>query len=396
MNIDEFIGKYYPDTGKIRINELRKWLDWIDVLRGKENLREVLLCKDFIMRILTEFSSVSFSKTYYYRIKDYIVNLADYIGCNLSVPIPSLNEFIEQQNPDVYFKNLQEILDFIDKTGEQNLGTLYNPNIDLIHIKSLVILAWKGLNVDEISQLKPTNLCRINQECFLNMPTGKKIPLSENEFEILSKQTVISEYRALPGGKYVEYKTSDFLFRPTTKNKSDETQLTRERIYQLIIRFNETIKHGGKEIALPKLQENALFDELISDISKIPLTEKIRKYSDCTLTAALGIKIRFEKWKDKFYPEAATYTSADHIQLPSELSERWDALTISMLKEHPQFGTKILSDTLSLLQQLLKESDFPNAMALLKQQFDNKEYGSLVIKNLFTLIKDDNLPILQK
>lgn len=388
MNIDDFITKYYPDTAKIRTNELRNWLEWINSGIWQEPLEKVLQNKSSIMKILTSFSTVSFSKTYYYRIKDYILNLADYLGIT-SVPIPSLNEFVEQQETNFYFKNLQEIFDLIDNVGKE-LFPDYYPNIDLVNIKSFVILGWKGLTPEQIPFLKKADLVQEDHNYFLYVNKNTKIQLTEKEFTILSNQAKALQYRSLPSGAYVDYKDSEFLFSITRQITGTEPYIKKNRIFQFIKAFNDVAEpRFNKTITFSKLPENALFDELIHDCSPDPLSTKIRKRTNASPNLVTTIKIRFQKWKDTYYTDTfSVYYEAGHTILPDAFWDRWDSIVQNMLENNPQHGKTILDSALNFLDTLLKSSDPQIILEAVNQLCCKNDLSSQIILTVLNVIKD--------
>lgn len=300
MDYDIFLAKYYSTAGEQKIDDIKRFLSNVESLLGEKDPQESFKDKGFLCKTFFLQKASSISRPHYQKIKEYLINLLDYF--NIEMSIPSREEVLESQEVIAFFKDLDSLLDFIDKIGADKLQG-YNPIKDLAYIKSIVILGWYGFTTQEIASMPKRNLMYISGGTFRvfrpNSPDREYVDVSQRAFDILSYLQDCEGYRSLPYGKYMPFKGDDyFLFRPT---RGDQ-EVTEATIIQTIKRFNKEIPStSGVTINFRNLKKNALFVAVYEDKSDESATKKIMRHMNCSLNLAIGFNKQYYRWVEIFH-----------------------------------------------------------------------------------------------
>lgn len=294
INYNDFTDKYYPSANVSRHNDISRFLDSLVVLVGTTSLTDALKDKSILCRVFFLQKTGNISRSHYQKVKEYLLNLFDYMGINSVVP--TREEVIKSQDAICYFRGINELLHFIDSIGEQKIDS-YNQTTDLIRVKSVCVLGWIGLTPVEISNLKKRDLELID----LN---GYKISGSKGTYEVYGEPfaalyylTSLEEYNSLPvggsrGRKIVLKSDSEYLFRTQI---AECEKLNELQIVQILRRFNMSIP-SKTSIVFRNLHKNALFLEIYNDQSDKNLISKITDIIGCTYNVALSYKEQYLKF----------------------------------------------------------------------------------------------------
>lgn len=296
INCNDFMDKYYPTANASRQNDITRFLDSLSELTESTPLPDALKNKSTLCRVFYLQKTGNISRSHYQKVKEYLLNLFDYMGINSVVP--TREEVIESQDTICYFRGINELLHFIDSVGEQKIDS-YNPTTDLIRVKSVCVLGWIGLTPVEISNLKKSDLVPID----LN---GYKISGSKGTYEVYGEPfaalyylSSLEEYNSLPvggsrGRKIVLKSDSEYLFRAQDVECKKLNEL---QIVQVLSRFNMSIP-GKTPIVFRNLHKNALFLEIYNDKSNKNLISKITDIIGCTYNVALSYREQYQKFAE--------------------------------------------------------------------------------------------------
>lgn len=287
INNKEFADRYYPSANATRRYDIESFLDNINELVGSTPIATALkdkrlLCKVFYLQK----AAGNISRPHYQKVKDYLLNIFDYVG--IEGTVPSREDVIASRNTISYFRSINSLLHFIDGVGERKIDA-YNPTTDLIRIKAICVLGWIGMSRSDISNLKRKDLTRIGMEGYSIKTSGGTFEIFGEPFATLFYLYALDEYNSLPignsrGRKIFIKSTSEYLFRPQEENieKLDEKQ-----IINTINRFNMG-SDSDTTIVFRNLHKNALFIEIYNDKSDKPLINKIIDIVGCTYNVALS------------------------------------------------------------------------------------------------------------
>lgn len=294
-----FLEKYYPNANEQKANDIARFIAYVKSILGTTPVEEALkdykfLCKTFYLQ---KTGGIVYS--HYLKIKDYLLNLFEYYGVESTVP--SREDVIAAQTTVCYFKDLDDLLDFIDYVGELKLDN-YNKRIDLANIKTVAVLGWYGLTTQEIATLPNACIGTADGSFWVYKPDGSRIEISEHAYSIISILRSLDEYRGFPSGRKIIFKGDNtHLFR--TKTSSCEV-ITEDHIIQIIRRFNDAIPPTcNNAINFRKLKKNALFETVYNDTSDQLVIHKIMKHMECNRNVAQGYKLEYERWLNLYHNE---------------------------------------------------------------------------------------------
>ena len=293
INYDEFLDKYYPSANTSRKNDVKRFLENYEKVTKDMQPQIVLLDKRVVCQLFFLQQTGSISRSHYQKVKEYIINLFDFVGVN--GVIPTREEVISSQDKVCFFRSIEALLDFIDKVGSVCMDT-YNPTADLVRVKSICVLGWLGFTPSEIANLKKKDLklSSCNSKFIINH-SSDTYEISGAPFASLFYLRTLQQYRSIPHGKLMVLKgNEDYLFRPTVSHcdRLDEGQ-----IIQTIKRFNSQIPDlESTSIVFRNLHKNALFLEIYYDKRNNSLIEKIISIMKCTPNSALNYKEQYLKF----------------------------------------------------------------------------------------------------
>ena len=297
MLYEDFIAKCYPDAGEAKKSDLLRWCKWIDSI-ATQDLKSSFQNSTFLVRCFTVNDTVSLSKSHYYKIRDYLKSLSEYLGVSLN--IPSLPELISVLEDDM-FKDLESILEHIDHIGN-NLFNDYSPDLDLLYLKAIVILGWHGFSMEDVVSFKSENIL-VSPIANKYMISSPHIDLTQLEGELLLKQAKAVVFRSMQTRQiiyYVPASSCPYLLRPSVE-RAQPDKLLPNHIAQFFKFFNKISPR--KPIVFRKLRKNAIFCEIHNDTSNLPLHQKILGHMRCSATEAYAIQSEYEKWLARFYSE---------------------------------------------------------------------------------------------
>lgn len=291
IEVERFLGKYYPAANDARKDDVRRFLNNINQLAGATPLEialinQEILCKAFYLQKVS-----SISRPHYQKIKEYLINLFDFLGVQSTVP--SRAEVISSQDMICYFRGIDNLLSFIDKVGTTCLVD-YNPTQDLIRVKAICVLGWLGFTPEEIAEMKVSDLKPIDT-------IGYKLSNKYGTYEIyghpyssLFYLSDLVQYKGLPSGRKIALsEDSEYLMKPLEAACCEK--LDSGQIIQIIKRFNACIPINLMQtsIVFRNLHKNALFIEIYNDKSDQPLLSKIAAIMRCSLNYAQSYKEQY-------------------------------------------------------------------------------------------------------
>lgn len=293
IDYQDFAARYYPSANTARQNDITRFLDNLAEIIGETPLADALkntqvLCAAFYLQK----AGNNISRPHYQKIKEYLINLLDFVGVDATVP--TREEVLASQDTICYFRGINELLEFVDKVGNSALAN-YNPTTDLVRVKSVCVLGWLGFTPDEIADIKVRDLTPIDLSGYKVTNKSGTYEVYGQPFTALYYLSGLKEYNGLPSGRRIILKGSDeYLFRPTDANCE---KLDGGQIIQIIKRFNNCIPRSMKtSIVFRNLHKNALFIEVYNDTTDKSLINKITSIMGCTLNYAFSYRDQYMKF----------------------------------------------------------------------------------------------------
>ncbi|WP_303341532.1 hypothetical protein [uncultured Duncaniella sp.] len=293
IDYQDFVARYYPSANNARQDDITRFLDNLVEIIGDTPLANALrntqvLCSAFYLQKIGN----NISRPHYQKIKEYLINLFDFVGVDATVP--TREEVLASQETICYFRGINELLEFIDKVGSLAL-TNYNPTADLVRVKSICVLGWLGFTPDEIANIKVRDLSPIDISGYKVSNKNGTYEVYGQLFAALYYLSGLEEYNGLPSGRRVILKGNDeYLFRPTDANCE---KLDGGQIIQIIKRFNHCIPRSIKtSIVFRNLHKNALFLEVYNDATDKSLINKIASIMGCTPNYAFNYRDQYLKF----------------------------------------------------------------------------------------------------
>lgn len=290
LNCDAFIEKYYPNAVEARERDIYRFFNRLHEVIDDEAFEiklkdKAVVCKLFYLQRLS-----SITRTHYQKIKDYLVNLFDWL--NVDGVIPSHGEVIRAGEYICFFRDLDSAMSFIDQVGESRLKN-YDPLSDLVTIKTIFILGWYGLSLAEIAGLKKTALFQSGEDCRINL-SDRSVEIDRKYYKYIEALRDLREYKSLPNGRIKVFKGgAEYLFRSTAENE----RVNEEHITQILKRFNAQIPFFLKQsIAFRYIHTNALFTEIYKDESDKPLIKKVEDITRCSPKQAFSYRTQYLAW----------------------------------------------------------------------------------------------------
>ena len=199
----------------------------------------------------------SLSKAQFYNIKAIILRLYQWLAdrgeinpamiTQILMPINYETAVAELEIDACYFKNLKFVIEKIEQAGAFGKVDLSGER-DLLMVKSIAILAWNGLNPDQMREIKKIDLH--DDDKSVTTQIGKVF--CGDFYKYLRWQADIDEHRGYPSGKVQRYKASPYLFRSHMN-----VQSTRDNITSAINRLNVGLDDRGmKRINIATLKKN--------------------------------------------------------------------------------------------------------------------------------------------
>ena len=290
----EFTNKYYPSASSVRKNDIERFLNNLSELIGNTPIEKALQDKQLLCRSFYLQKACDVSRPHYQKIKEYLVNLFHYLGVDGTVPTRA--EVMKSQNLVGYFRSINSLLKFIDEVGKLRLLN-YDPTRDLVRVKAICVLGWIGFSLEDIFNLKKTDLIPIDNVGFKIRKGKEEYDIFGEPFAVLFYLQSLESYHALPSGKKTILKgNEDYLFRPTDSRV--EKFNNAQQGVQIIKRFNACIpKTSSSYIVFRNLHKNALFLEVYeAKPMEKDLLGTLMSIMNCTFNYALSYKEQYLKF----------------------------------------------------------------------------------------------------
>ena len=297
MNTNEILSSRTFETEWDK-NNFTRWLLSIAKTFKDVDIRVALSDKASLCKMFYAYKNSSVNRQKYQQIKKDIQVLQDYYG--ITCPIPTREEVLATQETTILYKDLDSLLKFIDQAGKLKLED-YDEKRDLLNIKAIVILGWRGIMREEIVLIQKTDMRQEAGKYFITTARSN-FEITQKEYEFLVWFSTLSEYRGFPIGRLVVLKGNEgYLFR----GKKPDEDKNENSITKALDRFNDAVRDTGKAIVFRYLRKNALFAELYDELkgaeTPVNLTEQIKKKFNCEAKAALGYKVEYNLWIATFY-----------------------------------------------------------------------------------------------
>lgn len=293
---NDFIDKYYPTASETKIEDISRWTKNFNRLLKDEAPEKAFNDEAFLCRTFYITKSGGISRGHYQKAKDYLKSALDFYGTQAN--IPTREKVICAQEKICYFKDLKSVINFIDSVGSSVLDN-YNKSLDLLNLKSLVILIWHGFRINDLAEIKVTDI-KCDEQGFYVLHEDKTINITQDEYKILQGLTSIDSIRGLPSGRTTYFNgREEFLFR----SKSPNSTIDESSFKQLINRFNNNIGFSENALSILKLRKNAMFVNIFNDNSDEKLINKIAKWTGATSESRLvyGYKKEYEWWLSLYH-----------------------------------------------------------------------------------------------
>ena len=286
---------FYDECQTLPDNE-RQWVDVfyrtvIDVF-GEENQNFSNLSKACL---LFYGKSSTLSKAQYYRKRNLIRKLYDWLVKQGAVSDDFAQKVYDLKLQDVvldgelyryYFQDLDSALDFIRVVGTSEGLSEYD---DLLNIKTIVILTWHQVDLNELQELHKSAL---QLETHTVVVGEKQIQLAIEHFNILKRFAELEVHKGFPSQKQQVYLSSPFLMR-----SARQISLCPNNIQKAIQRFNSIAVEHGKELSILNLRRNGIFSQVYSAGDEKTANTLIQELIGCDTAFAFGYKEFYERWK---------------------------------------------------------------------------------------------------
>jgi hypothetical protein len=315
-----FVAKYYSSSSDVKKRDVERFLAHVERLasfqenaktrRVLKSLPELLTDKRFLCKTFFMQKTNAVSRSHYQKIKNYLLNLFDYLDvCSV---VPSQEKVADSREIVYFFKDLDDVFGFVDLVGFAKMDN-YDPSEDLIFIKAIAILAWYGFSMQEIVDVRKSDLIAIDGAYGVYLSTSedtetanssdkKLIPMTKQAFDILSFCSSLEMYRSFPSGKVQVLKGDPhLLFRPAYV---DCDELKKEYPIYLMKYFNNAAADvSDKILSIKNLRKSALFETIREDKTDRSLIEKIMGYTKCPINHAYAYRKQYSRWAELFYKD---------------------------------------------------------------------------------------------
>lgn len=297
MNTNEILSSRTFETDWDK-NNFTRWLSSIAEAFKDSDIKEALANKASLCKMFYALKNTSVNRQKYQQVKKDIQVLQDYYG--VKADIPTREEVLESQEIEVLYKDLPSLLGFIDHVGSSKFDN-YDKTQDLLNIKALVILGWRGIKQDSIVLIKKKDIRREADKYYITTDKGD-FAITEADYKILTMFSTLDEYRGFPSGRLVVLKgNDDYLFR----GRSSGSNKPENSITKVLEKFSSSIQNTRRAIVYRYLRKNALFSEIYEELRNtketVNLTEQIQKKFNCESKAALGYKTEYNLWLTKYH-----------------------------------------------------------------------------------------------
>lgn len=290
------LSAFYDECQNLPENE-RQWVDVfyktvLDVFGEDHQSFEE---RDKVCRLFYGNSS-SLSKAQYYRKRNLVRKLYDWLETQGAVSHDFCEDVYSLRLQDVvsdtelyhyYFKDLDEALNFVSLVGAmQDMGEFD----DLLNIKTIVILSWYQVDLNEMQNLQKSDL---KLDTHTVLVGEKQIQLAIKYFDILKRFAELDVHKGFPSHKQQIYMSSPFLIR-----SARQVNLSPNNIQKTLQRFNVIAAKYGKELSILNLRRNGIFSQVYTSAGSKTINALIQELTGCDTAFAFGYKEFYEKWKE--------------------------------------------------------------------------------------------------
>lgn len=208
-----------------------------------------------------------------------------------------------------HFKSIEDIINFIDLVGEARITfervknnniKPYDKEIDLLNLKCLCILIWKGINLSKICKIKDTDI--IDNGIFVD---GNLIEFTEYEMHYVLNFKNTKYERNLINFDLMNYRDGIYLFKKKIATKKD-IPVTRDKFSIRLNEFNHCAMYVGafKILNVVAIKScgyyHSLYQQTKHDTKKAFLIiRQTHQIADVSYICK-----RYLIWYEKFYKES--------------------------------------------------------------------------------------------
>lgn len=325
MAYKEFLNTYYKNTNQSTRTDVEFFLQQIkDKYNDVKQILNNPSDKDIYSTIFEDKNNINLmayklkkdtqkhgdiSLTKFHRLKSFLVNFTEFLNNNnLIANYNELSSYITELSPQkvisedamshLYFKSIDDVILSIDKLGEKVLKN-YNPYNDLLEIKAISILLWKGFNPQAISVLNTDNILFNNGKYYVSNKTLRK-ELSEREYYLIKSYCSCSSQRAIPSGKTVFFSPNKLFIK-----HRENTKINANTVVFKIHKYNTiAFKHNLQSLNTNVIMKCGFYEEIYNHSKAHPgitIRQNIKDLAKCDNHTTYEIYNFYIKWLNIFY-----------------------------------------------------------------------------------------------
>lgn len=192
-----------------------------------------------------------------------------------------------------YFDSLDSALKFVRDVGKSCGLTGEN---DLLQIKAIIVLAWNGVESQEMLELRKTQLNKAEKSITISSKESSRTILLEEKYYDVIQRCADTDYQISYAGQKQALVPSVYLFR---SNRSD--RLTMNGLKSCIKRFNLEAR-PNQSISVEELKKNGLFYKVLLNANNVTsVNSLIEELGGYDRQVSSGYAALYKKWKEKFY-----------------------------------------------------------------------------------------------
>lgn len=300
MNLERFCAQCKSTEGKDR-RWAEAFCETLDGLFDDNNFEDIRkVCSLFYGK------GTGLSKAQYYRKRKYVIALYNWLrDCGAvseefakRVSSLKIEDVVSEDELSLYyFRSLDSLLGYIRLVG---LTFGMRENDDLLIVKSIAILSWHGVDLDEMALIRKSDLKVGNKTLLIRGENERTILLQDEHFGILRMFADATTYRSFPAQRESNYQSSMYLFR---SDKQD--RLTSNSLRCTLKRFNLEAKESGQLLSVIAMKKNGVCCEVLkrSKDSDEVINSIIQEVCQCDKFIAFGYAKFYHRWKERFYPK---------------------------------------------------------------------------------------------
>lgn len=241
------------------------------------------------------------SKAQFYRKRKLVMMLYSWLFENGRIDLTLYNSVAALRLEDVirveelnryYFQSLDSALGFVSVVARMNN---MSPDHDLLNVKSLVILLWHGVDLNDITNIKKNDVL-FDGVVMRNGDRDRFVQIEAKYTGVLAEFASTEIHNGFPSGKVQEYLPSSYLFR-----SSRVAQMSANNINCMLRRFNEDAEQYGHTLSVVALKKNGIFCKVYESQDKERISEKLQEILQCNHRAELYEYVHlYQGWERKF------------------------------------------------------------------------------------------------